>query len=317
MKKKLLLTVTAFVCAVICAIGFAACGDKESVKLSYELSADGNFYTVTKIKTSEKVDVEIPSEHDGKPVKKIADSAASGKIARLTVPNTVNYIGEKAFYGSDVESVTFGDYANAELTTCDSKIQPYSLYVGDKAFIQCKLTKITIPANAYLGSAVFQSEGITEVKFEGNVSVTTDGNYELTAFRYCPLTSIILPEATANYSVGLSGLANTSPYPFDEKTFTLPLKFVVVPSCVKLTGNWARAQINNGDIYPPEIYCKATAAMADATPFYSSIKDILRTNCSQNGKPVKEFGQFVFYYSETKPASGDGWRFVNGVPAKW
>lgn len=316
MKKKFLFTFTALLCAVVCAVGFAACSEKSAVKLSYELSSDSSYYTVTEISTSEKTDVIVPSEHEGKPVKRIT-CRANGKIARLSIPDSVNYIGENAFYGCGADLVTFGDYADAELSTHDEKIQLYSLYIGDRAFVQCNLTKVTIPDDAYLGTSVFQSNNIAEVKFGGNISVKTDGSYELNAFRYCPLTSIVLPEATVSYSVSLSCLANTSPSSFDEKTYTLPLKYVVAPACVKLSGSWARGQINNYNVYPPEIYCKATELEAAGTPFYSSIDDIRASKCYQFNKPEKPFYQFVYYYSESKPTAGSCWRFVNGVPAKW
>ncbi len=322
--KKLTTLALALACASTCVWGLVACGSSEA-KLTYELSEDGTYYTVTKIKMPDvdkngnKTDLVIPAEHEGKPVKRIKGTCI-GKVGRLTIPDSITYIGNNTFSGK-VDTVTFGDYENAELTTHDDKIQPYSIYIGERAFADGNSTKLTIPANAYLGKECFRASKVTEVSFEGNIAVDTDGKYSFDAFaKSTALASIEMPEATVDYSLSLSGLIDTQPNDFDERTYKIPLKYAVIPACVNLDARyWSWGQIRNYDFYPPVIYYKGTGSITDNSTFMKSVKDFLTVEVSEFGKSETTFDKFIYYYSEERPTdTANKWHYnSNGAPAKW
>lgn len=322
MKKKLLFTLAASVCALTCAFSLAACGDDNKDMIEFELSSDGSYYSVSKInhnKSTEKRELTIPAEHEGKPVKRIQEDAVVNKyyshFSRVTIPDSVTYIADEAFKGCDIDALVFGSYENAELNTDNDKIQPYSIYIGAQAFMNNNLKALTVPENAYLSNQSFSDNPIATVKFNGGISVDKDGNYTLNAFHgSTALQSIDLPENTVKYNVGLSSLTLTQSSgtsSIDIASYKMPLEYVVVPENVTLTGDWARGQIDNKDIYPPKIYYKGAAGLPKIAGGVTGT-----TKVYQTGKPEMTFGQFVYNYSETK-SSGNTWHYVNGVPTKW
>lgn len=73
------------------------------LSLSFVLSSDGEYYTVTGLATQGIVDVVIPDAVDGIPVREIAAQAFFDCyfITTVTIPSSVTKIGEDAFFACD------------------------------------------------------------------------------------------------------------------------------------------------------------------------------------------------------------------------
>ena len=74
---------------------------RESTGLIYQISESGDFYTVTGRGSCSDNYIVIPEKYNNLPVRKISDSAFTGDtdIYRITLPDTVEYIGDRAFAG--------------------------------------------------------------------------------------------------------------------------------------------------------------------------------------------------------------------------
>ncbi|MBR5140491.1 MAG: leucine-rich repeat protein, partial [Clostridia bacterium] len=158
-----------------------------SIGLSYELSADGEYYIVTGRGTCTDTEIIIPSKYNGLPVREIADRAFYTPVSdsdqhnsditvSLTIPASVKRIGYMAFYYSStltnvviyVEDGTFPvDGGNAfqlcqpdryAIRTLDSVT-----FIGDFDVLSAN---VTWPA-VYLYSAEYYS--VTNLTFDGKI----------------------------------------------------------------------------------------------------------------------------------------------------
>lgn len=83
--------------------------------LTYELSADGSYYIVSKKNAvpaqyaDDLIDLVIPEYHDGKPVKEIlGDAFVEQKyIKSVSIPSTIEYIGVGAFSTTEIRKLYF------------------------------------------------------------------------------------------------------------------------------------------------------------------------------------------------------------------
>ncbi len=142
-----------------------------SVGLAYTFSSDKTYYTVSGIGACTDKNVMIPSTYNGKPVAEIKNEAFKDKtsITGVNIPNSVTFIGERAFLNCDsLESITVsklnsaykdidgnlytknGDtilaYAIGKTET-DFAIPDGVVKIGKQAFQKCKLVNVTIPAS--------------------------------------------------------------------------------------------------------------------------------------------------------------------------
>ena len=71
-----------------------------SVGLSFTLSSDKSYYVVSSIGSCKDKTVVIPSSYQGKTVKSIGTRAfARSGITEVVIPDTIEYISDRAFYG--------------------------------------------------------------------------------------------------------------------------------------------------------------------------------------------------------------------------
>ena len=86
--------------------------------LSYSLSQDGTYYSVTGKGTATVTDIVIPETYNNLPVQAIAPSAFNqSDITSIVIPKTCKNIYTSAFYGCDeLDKVTFMHTANDTLT---------------------------------------------------------------------------------------------------------------------------------------------------------------------------------------------------------
>ena len=125
-------------------------------------------------------------------------------LTSITIPASVTTIGQDAFAGSHLATVSFG--AGSQLTT-----------IGDAAFYNCwNLPSITLPASVTsIGQEAFSScSGLTTVNFALGSQLTTIGNG---AFYKTGLTSITIPasvttigQSAFSYCSGLTSVSFAS-----------------------------------------------------------------------------------------------------------
>ncbi len=190
------------------------------------------------------------------------NSFASTAITSVTIPNTVTFIGDAAYRGSKLEtlsfapggendlvigtaSTTYGVFASTKLTGTVELPERLTV-LGGYTFASCSsLTEVKFPANSKitaLSNNLFQSSGITTIDLTG---ITTIGNY---AFGSCSkLTSVIIPEgvvsignnAFASSAVASVSLPNTltaiGNYAFQNSKLTS----VTIPTSVTSIGTYA------------------------------------------------------------------------------
>ena len=180
--------------------------------ITYQLSNDGAYYTVTGYDGSDTVIV-IPDSVGGIPVTKIADNAFKDKqrITSITVPDSVTSIGSYAFRGcSSLVSVVIPDSVTS---------------IGDYAFYYCSsLVSVVIPDSVTsIGDAAFRGcSSLVSVVIPN--SVTSIGS---DAFYYCEsLVSVVIPDSVT--SIGSEAFCACD-----------SLVSVTIPDSVTSIGSWA------------------------------------------------------------------------------
>ena len=180
--------------------------------LSYELSEDEDYYTVTGIGKFAQRTLAIPAEYNGKPVKAIADGAFWGSsLEEVTVPYGVTSIGNNAFYGNSLlKKIYLPDtlkvigsnafYACTELTSITI---PYGITeIADRVFYKCsKLSGVVIIGSniSSIGDAAFGwCSSLASINIPYSVKSIGES-----AFSECSsLVSISLPESLTNLGKG-------------------------------------------------------------------------------------------------------------------
>jgi hypothetical protein len=128
-----------------CALLFClSCAGTGRAEFGYRIDSGKNMAVITGY-TGQPDDVVIPQKLKGFPVREIQDGAFKNKkLASVTFPDTVTYIGSHAFFGNNLTSVTL----------------PRQLAgIGEYAFGQNRLEEITIPES---------SNKVERFAFEGN-----------------------------------------------------------------------------------------------------------------------------------------------------
>ena len=201
----------ALIAAMVLAAGLTACQKKDGAEasgaaqksagtakaakptpvneFSRELTEDGNGVKILKYNGSAK-SVVIPSEIEGLPVKEIGRDAfrSNDTMKSVIIPDSVEEIGESAFLGCDLQSVTFGNSVKE---------------IGKEAFAYCdSLESVTIPDSVKkIGGQAFHScDSLKSVTLGNSLQEIADGyNYSdlyYGMFAYCKsLESVTIPDS--------------------------------------------------------------------------------------------------------------------------
>ena len=196
--------------------------DETEHGIIYELSDDGTYYIVSGYE-GYPVDVVIPSEYKGLPVKEVAelvffgcnslesviigdsvttigrDAFACESLKKVTFGKSVTTIGSSAFFGTALESVVLPSSVKTIGVTafcwCERlksvELSDSLTTIGDSAFSDCtSLTSIEIPDSVTtIGEYAFAwNTKLAKVKI--GKSVKSIGN---TAFYECGITEIVIP----------------------------------------------------------------------------------------------------------------------------
>lgn len=192
MKRKFLISVLTLACASCCAIGLAACNDKnpddtgrvdpdnyptytrpeanQETKLKYEYDSASGTYVITQIGDETNTDIVIPSKINGVYVREIASEAFTGKsnLTSVTISDGITTIGARAFANcTKIKSISIPDsvttVGESAFQNCEGM---YGAIIGsglknisDAMFSGCySLRTITIPDNVKsIGSDAFRN----------------------------------------------------------------------------------------------------------------------------------------------------------------
>lgn len=174
MKKFLnkwlpVIIICAIIVVIVAIVAAATAAASDEDRLEYELSSDGSYYIVTKMKDSYgdgwfcKETLTVPSTHDGLPVKEISQIKTSG-IKEIIISDGIETIGTTAFTSS------------AALTTV---VLPDSVTtIGKNAFMNCyNLSTINLPKNlTTIESGAFEKcEKLSSMTIDTNKYEFSDG----------------------------------------------------------------------------------------------------------------------------------------------
>ena len=133
------------------------CGKEVAPRLSYELSANKDYYIVTGIGCWLENDVVIPENYLGKPVREIADRAFKGEpITAVTFEANLTKIGVDAFADTQISSVNLSGIEE----------------LGTRAFAGSKIVSLTLGASLNkIGNGAFRNcTNLQTVSIEGNLT---------------------------------------------------------------------------------------------------------------------------------------------------
>lgn len=187
--------------------------------LIFTILEDGTGYSVKAAGTYISGDLDIPSSHNGLPVKIIEDTAFNAcRLTSVNIPSSVTSIGYAAFATCDkLTSVVISNGVKS---------------IGTKAFVSCKFTSITIPSSVTsFGEFPFSGcDALNSITVEsGNSVYHSDGNC-------CIETATNTLIFGSNNSVIPSGVKSIAKRAF---SYRYGLTSITIPSSVTSIGEHA------------------------------------------------------------------------------
>lgn len=176
--------------------------------LTYELNEDNNSYKITGIGTATYSSIAIASTYNDRPVTAIGDYAFydSPRIKNIIIPDSITSIGQNAFQGCLIESVSAPIYAMYYIPRTNLKeinITSGSTIV-DFAFYNCaSLTDVKMPDSiTSIGYCAFSGcVNLSNINLPKNLQIIDRG-----AFYSCGLTNITIPQSVI--SIGNSAFGD-------------------------------------------------------------------------------------------------------------
>ncbi len=236
-KKALCLIMSAMILLVCAAPSFAA----DAADLTF-YCVSNSYYRITDCSTFASGSLVIPSTYKGLPVTEIkANAFEDCGLESVTLPASIERIGDKAFYNSAIKSVEFkgadvtlGSSVFSYCFNLSSVTLPSALKkIPDGTFFNCRaLSDITIPATVTtISENAFNCSGLTSVTIPA--SVTTIG---AEAFAACENLASITVDASNTKYKSVDGVLFTKdgtsllqyPCASDTKIYTIPDGVVTV-----------------------------------------------------------------------------------------
>lgn len=172
---------------VVIIIIIANANNSEYPDFKYHLADDGT-YVIDKYVGATGVDIDIPKTIDDIPVTKVADKAFyEADIVNVTFDYYMKEIGESAFEGSKISSVTFNDpglFISYEVPEEYRSICDLPLKIGNNAFKDCEnLSNVTVPfltdvnlgRNAFYGCSMLKNVTLRKVLEMGESAFANSG----------------------------------------------------------------------------------------------------------------------------------------------
>ena len=236
--KKAFCLIMSFMILLVCAApSFAA----DAADLTF-YCVSNSYYRITDCSTFASGDLVIPAVYNGLPVTEIkANAFEDCGLESVTIPASIERIGDKAFYNSAIESVEFkgtdvnlGSSVFSYCFNLSSVTLPSALKkIPDSTFFNCRaLSDIAIPSTVTtISENAFNCSGLTIAAIPA--SVTSIG---AEAFAACEsLTSITVDAANTKYK-SVDGVLFSKdgtallqyPCASDTKIYTIPDGVVTV-----------------------------------------------------------------------------------------
>lgn len=184
-----------------------------SLNLSYTLSDDGTYYTVSNANRSDDCkDLVIPEYYNNIPVRKIADEAFAGNsaIESVSIPKTITSIGAGAFNGCNISSLYYNAEECEDFNGRNWVFYPASNQSGMAVIIGKSVKRIPKQLFYPLITDPSVIPQITSVTFEDGSSLEEIGSY---AFYKTIATTITFPDTVktiGDYAFFASGLKTVS-----------------------------------------------------------------------------------------------------------
>lgn len=246
-----LLTVSVCICSTV----FVSANDVENASEGLAFDTSGSTAILTGLGSCTDENLVIPSVFEGKSVTSIADQAFSSfaliklgrNITSVIIPASVKTIGEYAFAGAQLTSVTFsegletiGSSAFMNCAGLTDVVLPASLQtLGESAFSDCEnLDSITIPSSATEIKSGAIPEGTTIVAPAGSKAET----YAKDKNTFQPLSGFSLATDAVRVTAG--------------KTISVPLSFSGNPgfNYLKLRVSWDADLFTLTDVAASELF---------------------------------------------------------------
>lgn len=235
--------------------------------------------------------------------------ADNSTISTVIIPSSVTSIGNQAFYGSYVESVTFKDDGDQPLT------------IGDYAFAELDLESLTLPSREVIigNYAFYYDDSITQLDLGGTKEI---GDYAFS--RAGSSLALVIPssvETIGNYAfqgyysnyIKTVSFAQTSnlkvigAYAFSKARMTE----ITIPASVESIGAYAFA-----DSYLESIlFEEGTAPLVFGTAYESENGNVLDgTEVTEIHFPgrLTAVGAYAFYYNDTLTSVTFGDQYADG-----
>lgn len=200
MKKFLSVLLAITIAFSFASVAEAADADGTYGNLKYEIT-DGEA-SIIDCDADTVGTVDIPELIDGCPVTKIGDEAFEEcrDVTEITIPDTVSYIGFKAFTRTSVKEIVVPDGVSVlryrtfdSCTELEKVVLPEGLTeIEYNAFAGCsKLSEVNIPSSVTkIGSSAFRSTAITSVVIPDGISSLSNVFHSCTS-----LETVELPES--------------------------------------------------------------------------------------------------------------------------
>ncbi len=287
------------------------CGYQDgTIGLEYTLTADGTAYMVSDIGTAKGECIVIATQHKGKPVVGIAESAFANltKLKEIMIPSSIESIGAYAFF---------------DCVRLKSVVVPDSVtYIGTMAFYNCEsLESITLPfvgetqvsdVNTHFGfvfGADSYKENVEQIPTTLKTVTITGGKIDNYTFYDCAtLTSITLPDSVT--SIGSYAFGNCT-----------SLTSITLPDSVTSIGSYAFGNCTNltSITLPDSVTSIGTFPLSGCT----NLETIKLPFVGQRDSTTQYEGHFgiLWGYNRTKsqPTSyhleHDGYYYIYKIPS--
>ncbi len=279
------------------------------------------YYIVSGVQSEQIENLTILSEYNGKPVTKIASNAfrGFGALKTVTIPASVQLIGDGAFYGCENLTSVIMNYS----TAIDGQRGVET--ISNNAFYGCsELTTVRLSAGLKgIGKGVF--DGCDKLEYAEYDNAKYLGNAEneylaLIGAKDKNITTCIAHKFTR--IIGIEAFKDCTlleRFEFDEAVIhNSNVKLIVgayaFQGCIKLKSVLLPGETESID-YMAFDGCNELSTVFYLQKYYPQ-NDMWYGIRIALGNDVLTKNK-VFYFSNTQPSGGNAWHFVEGIPTVW
>ncbi len=334
MKKLVSMLLAVSMCVCVC-ISLTACGGS-SAKFDFELSNDGSYYIITGINITEKTEVlDIPAEHDGKPVKAIMNwktvkNNHSSHLKEINIPNSIRFI--KWLSVDEGCVVNFGDYTNNLVSTSTFDFPKKG---NDGSLDFNNLTQHTFYDFSLIIGGIVTSHNEGTFTFPENVVLAGNSQNTLIDFESIAFSGKLSTYQEGDGSNGWDDVVTYFPLYFSRaKTVEIP-ELAIGKGYSQISihlpngsgSNYATENVILCDLPQQVVFFAGDGNGKKKLNVFVNVSgatddELMGINANFNSNPGTDFPSHLvkFYrYSETQPTDNNlsYWHYVDGVPTPW